>query len=93
MRQSVTIKVESGLVQEVEQMVKDGFYETKSDVFRDAIRDKIQEYKRNKALAKFEKLRGIGKKWGIKDQITEEDGERAFLELEKELKERSQGSK
>lgn len=75
MRTAVTIKVEGALLGAAEKMVKEGFYETKSDVFRDALRRLVQYHQRIKAMERLNRMRGVLKGTNIKEQVSEEERE------------------
>ncbi len=58
--ESITIKVETNLAKEIDQAMKSD-YSTKTEFIREAIRDKIKEIKKERALYELKKYFGKAK--------------------------------
>lgn len=65
--------------------MKKNRYTTKTEFIREAVRDKIRDLEKEELLYKVKKLYGSSKK-KTTDEELHRAGERAFKELEKELK-------
>ena len=83
--EAVSLKLEDKFLQDIEKTMKRHRYTTKTEFIREAIRDKIIDLEKEEALIRAKKLYGASKR-----KTTDEDihkaGERAFEELDKELK-------
>jgi len=82
--ESITIKVEDNLAKEIDKAMKP-HYSTKTEFIREAIRDKIKDLEKEKALLRLEKAYGASKRKTTDEQL-HEAGEKAFEELEKRFK-------
>jgi len=58
--ESITIKVETNLAKEIDQAMKSD-YSTKTEFIREAIRDKIKEVRKEKAIDELRKYFGKAK--------------------------------
>lgn len=58
--ESITIKVENNLAREIDNAMKQG-YATKTEFIREAVRDKIEEIKKDKFLMALLKFKGAAK--------------------------------
>ena len=83
--ESVSLKLEDKFLQDIQETMKKHRYTTKTEFIREAIRDKIRDLEKEEALIRAKKLYGASKR-----KTTDEDihkaGEKAFEELDKELK-------
>ena len=82
--ESITIKVEDELAREIDKAMKP-HYSTKTEFIREAIRDKIKDLEKEKALMRLEKAYGASKRKTTDEQL-HDAGEKAFEELEKRFK-------
>ena len=83
--ESVSLKLENEFLHDIEKTMKKHRYTTKTEFIREAIRDKIKDLEKEELLMKAKRLYGSSKR-----RTTDEDihkaGEKAFQELDKELK-------
>ena len=83
--ESVSLKLEDEFLKDIENIMKKHRYTTKTELIREAIRDKIKDLEKEELLLRAKKLYGASKR-----KTTDEDihkaGEKAFQELERELK-------
>ena len=83
--ESVSLKLEDEFLKDIENIMKKHRYTTKTEFSREAIRDKIKDLEKEELLLRAKKLYGASKR-----KTTDEDihkaGEKAFQELERELK-------
>ncbi|MFH1182508.1 MAG: ribbon-helix-helix domain-containing protein [Candidatus Woesearchaeota archaeon] len=82
---TVSIRFESGFLRDIELTMKSNRYATKAEFIREAIRDKIKNLEKEKALLRLEKAYGASKRKTTDKQL-HEAGERAFKDLERQLK-------
>ncbi|HIH39081.1 hypothetical protein J4460_08245 [Candidatus Woesearchaeota archaeon] len=82
--ESITIKVEENLAREIDKaMVPD--YSTKTEFIREAIREKLNKIRKEKALLQLKRIYQSSKKMTSEDKM-QKAGERAFAELEREIR-------
>lgn len=85
--ETVSVRFEEDFVQDMEQVMKENRYTTKTEFIREAIRDKINQLEKREALLRLEQAYGAGAQKSRK--ITDEDihraGEEAVKELAKDL--------
>lgn len=85
--ETLSVRFEEGFVQDMEKAMKENRYATKTEFIREAIRDKMNELEKQKALLRLELAYGAGVRKGRK--ITDEDvhkvGEEAVKEIAKKL--------
>ena len=83
--EAVSLKLEDEFLHDIEKTMKKHRYTTKTEFIRESIRDKIIDLEKEEALIRAKKLYGASKR-----KTTDEDihkaGEKAFEELDKELK-------
>ena len=83
--EAISLKLDDEFLHDIEQFMKRHRYTTKTEFIREAIRDKIRDLEKEEALIRAKKLYGASKR-----KTTDEDihkaGEKAFEELDKELK-------
>ena len=82
--ESITIKVEENLAREIDKaMVPD--YSTKTEFIMEAIREKLNKIRKEKALLQLKRIYQSSKKMTSEDKM-QKAGERAFAELEREIR-------
>ena len=69
--ETISVRFEEDFVQEMEKVMKQNRYFTKTEFIREAIRDKVKDLEKQQALLRLEKGYGAGAKKGRK--ITQED--------------------
>ena len=83
--ESISLKLESEFLNDIENMMKKHRYTTKTEFIREAIRDKIKDLEKEELILRAKSLYGASKR-----KTTDEDlhkaGEKAFRELEKEIR-------
>ncbi len=81
----ITVKLEEVFLKDMDIIVKNEGYQSRTEFIRNALREKIEEIKLKKAMMELAHLKGSSKK-----KTTEEDYERmrtkAFEEISKKLK-------
>ncbi|MAF36820.1 hypothetical protein CL622_06915 [archaeon] len=82
--ESVSLKLEDSFSHDIEKFMKKHRYTTKTEFIREAIRDKISALEKEEILLKLKKVYGASKRKTTDEQL-HEAGEKAFLELEREL--------
>ena len=81
--ESITIKVHEGMLKEIEKCIKPS-YGTKSEFIREAIREKLEEKRKQEIIEKLRQgLGSVKRKTTPKEE--EEIGERVVMEIAKEL--------
>lgn len=84
--QAVTLKMEDSLLEEIDASLAKHRYSTRTEFMRDAIRCKLTEFEKEEAIRNLTAMRGY-MKGKVKSNMTEQEaGERAFKELEYEMK-------
>jgi Arc/MetJ-type ribon-helix-helix transcriptional regulator len=81
--ETISVRFEEDFVQDLEQVMKENRYSTKTEFIREAIRDKINQLEKQKALLRLEMAYGAGAGKGRK--ISEQDIHRAGEEAVKEI--------
>lgn len=81
----LSVKFDENLLKDIERVMKKHRYATKAEFVRQAIREKVKELEKEEALAKLRKLYGSSKR-KTTDEELHEAGEKAFEELEQEIK-------
>lgn len=83
--EAVSLKLEDTFLKDIEKFMLKHRYMTKTEFIREAIRDKIKELEKEEALYKLKSVFGASKK-KTADEELHKAGEKAFDELEKEIK-------
>ncbi|MBI3035979.1 hypothetical protein HYY71_06685 [Candidatus Woesearchaeota archaeon] len=83
--EAVSLKLENAFLRDIESIMKKHRYTTKTEFIREAIRDKIRDLEKEELLLKARKLYGASKRKTTDKQL-HIAGEKAFEELEKELR-------
>lgn len=79
--ETVSVKFEDNLAQEVDRVMKKHHYTTKAEFIREAIRDKIKDLEKEESLKKLESIFGDGSH----KKTSDEDLRRVREEVIKEL--------
>ena len=82
--ESITIKVEKTFSQEIESAMKKYNYSTKTELIREALRDKLSDLEKKDILHALDLLVGSSKKKS-RDEDIHSIRKRVFEELEKEF--------
>ena len=83
--ESISLKLENTFLKDIESIMKKHRYSTKTEFIREAIRDKIKDLEKEELIARAESLYGASKR-KTTDEELHKAGEKAFRELERELK-------
>ena len=83
--EAVSLKLEDAFLRDIESIMKKHRYTTKTEFIREAIRDKIHDLEKEEALLRLKSLYGASKR-KTTDEELHKAGEKAFEELERELK-------
>ncbi len=85
--ETISVRFEEDFVYDMEKVMKEHRYSTKTEFIREAVRDKIKDLEKEEALMRLEKAYGAGLAKGRK--ITDRDihnaGEEAVREIAKKL--------
>lgn len=83
--EAVSLKLEDSFLRDIESIMKKHRYTTKTEFIREAIRDKIRDLEKEELLLRAKNLYGASKRKTTDEEI-HKAGEKAFRELEQELK-------
>ncbi|HLC65540.1 MAG TPA: ribbon-helix-helix domain-containing protein [Candidatus Nanoarchaeia archaeon] len=83
--EAICVKFEESFIHDMEEVMKRNRYSTKAEFVREAIRDKMGDLEKEEALMRARKLYGASKR-RTTDAQRHEAGEKAFRELDKELR-------
>ena len=83
--EAVSLKLEDSFLRDIKKTMKKFRYTTKTEFIREAIRDKIKDLEKEQALLRAKALYGTSKR-KTTDEELHKAGEKAFEELDKELK-------
>jgi metal-responsive CopG/Arc/MetJ family transcriptional regulator len=67
--ETVTIKMEGKLLEEIDQKLEEHRYSTRTEFIRDAIREKLSELEKDKILHELAKLKGSSKRKTTDEQL------------------------
>ena len=81
----ITLKLENSFLSEIDKVVQNGGYQSRTEFIRNALREKVDEAKLRKAMLEISHLKGASKK-KTTDEELERIREQAFEELYKKLK-------
>jgi metal-responsive CopG/Arc/MetJ family transcriptional regulator len=87
--ETITIKMDSGLLNSMDQTMKGHNYSTRTEFIREAIRDKLEQMKKEELITEFMKFRGKAriKTTPEQNRITREQVSREMLkEFEEKFK-------
>jgi len=83
----VLFKADKKFISEIDATVKSGNYQNRTEFIREALRDKIDEYRLKEAISKFALLKGsLRKSRQTNDEDLEATREKVFQEFEKKFK-------
>ena len=83
--ETITIKMENRLLEEIDQTLEDHRYSTRTEFIRDAIREKLSELEKQDLLKSLSQLKGSSKRRTSDDDL-HKAGEWAFELLERKFK-------
>ena len=83
--ESISLKLENQFLKDIEGIMKKHRYSTKTEFIREAIRDKIKDLEKEELILRAKSLYGASKRKST-DEDLHKAGEKAFRELEKELR-------
>ena len=83
--EAISLKLENRFLRDIEKSMKKHRYTTKTEFIREAIRDKIIDLDKEEALLRVQRAYGASSR-KTTDEELHKAGEKAFKELEKELK-------
>lgn len=83
--ETVSLKLERGLLSEIDKNLKKRRYSTRTEFIREAIREKLSEQEKEELLRAVTRLHGSSKRRTTDEQL-HEAGERAFARLERKFK-------
>ena len=83
--ETVTIKMENKLLEEIDQKLEEHRYSTRTEFIRDAIREKLSELEKEEVLKNLVQLKGFSKR-RTSDEDLHKAGEKAFEFLERKFK-------
>ena len=84
--ESITIKLEDEFAKDVKRVMRKHNYTTKTEFIRESMRDKIRKLETEEALKRVDAMYGSLKYKKITNKRLHEARERAFNEIDKELK-------
>jgi len=65
----ISLKLESGLLKEIDQSLKQHRYSTRTEFIRDAIRSKLSEFEKQELLKAVANIKGISKRKTTDEQL------------------------
>ena len=80
--ETISLKLEEGILEEIDLKLASHRYSTRKEFIRDAIREKLSEHEKNELLKTVAQLRGSSKKTTTDEQL-HTAREQAFELLEK----------
>ncbi len=83
--ETVTIKLDEGLLKEIDETLAKRRYSTRTEFIREAIRNRIKDLEKEESLARVRKYYGASKRKTTDKQL-HKARERIAKELEKEFK-------
>ena len=83
--QTISLKMENKLLKDVDKTIKKHRYSTRTEFIRDSMRRRLVDLEKEEALLRAKALYGASKR-KTTDAELHKAGEKAFKELEKELK-------
>jgi len=81
----ISLKLEEGILTEIDKKLSQHRYSTRTEFIRDAIREKLSDLEKEEILKNLAKLRGSSKRKTTDEQL-HIAGEKAFEILEKNFK-------
>ena len=83
--ENISLKMEDGILKEIDAKLQRNRYSTRTEFIRDAIREKLSDLEKEELLREIVRLRGSSKR-KTSDRQLHEAGEKAFELLEKKFK-------
>lgn len=83
--ETISLKLEDGLLTEVDHKLSKHRYSTRTEFIRDAIREKLSDLEKDEILRSLAKLRGSSKRKTSDEQL-HAAREKAFEQLEKKFR-------
>jgi metal-responsive CopG/Arc/MetJ family transcriptional regulator len=83
--ETISLKLEDGLLSELDQKLSRNRYSTRTEFIRDAIREKLSDLEKDEILRSLAKLRGSSSRKTTDKQL-HDAREKAFEQLEKKFK-------
>ena len=83
--ETISLKLEEGILKEIDEKLAKHRYSTRTEFIRDAIREKLTDLEKENLLKVVAKLHGSSKRKTTDEQL-HKAGERAFELLEKKFK-------
>lgn len=83
--ETISIRFEDNFLHDIEKAMKSHRYATKAEFIREAIRDKIKDLEKEKALIRLENVYGASKRKTTQAQL-EKAKEKAFEDIAKRFK-------
>lgn len=81
--EAISMKLDGNMLHSIDETLKENNYSTRTEFIRDAIRDKLEDLKREKVIAEFLRFGGKARKTTTYEQ-NKKTAEKALLELAKE---------
>ena len=82
---TISVRFEDDFLRDIERAMKNYRYATKAEFIREAIRDKIKDLEKEKALMRLEGIYGASKRKTTEAQL-EKAKEKAFEEIASQFK-------
>ncbi|MEK6904567.1 MAG: ribbon-helix-helix domain-containing protein [Nanoarchaeota archaeon] len=83
--QTVCIKMENGILKDIDRKLKKHRYTTRTEFIRDAVRDKLSDLEKEKMLEHLDAIYGKFKHKKTTDKKIHEVGEKIFEEFERKF--------
>jgi len=83
--ETISIRFENEFLHDIKKVMKTHRYVTKAEFIREAIRDKIKDLEKEKALMRLEKAYGASKRRTTQTEL-EKAKKKAFEDMAKQLK-------
>ncbi len=81
----ITVKLERQFLNEIDDVVKKGAYQNRTELIRSSLREKVDEVKMREAMIEISKLRGKATRKTTEEEY-ERNREKAFWEIYNSLK-------
>ncbi|MFH1588159.1 MAG: hypothetical protein ABIA76_02385 [Candidatus Diapherotrites archaeon] len=82
----VNFRLRKNMLNEMDSAIKEGFYDTRTELVKSSVRKEISECQKKKLIASLRKRMGEGKRLGIKEPTEEEAEKIREKSLEESLK-------
>jgi len=81
----ITLKLEEGLLSQMDRLSPEFGFSSRTEFIRNALRDKVEEYRLKKAILRLEKSKGAFKGRETTEKEYEKARERAFKKMTAKL--------